>query len=203
MDLILASSSPRRSQILGDLGLAFKTVRPELDERPNQGEDPLAFVRRIALEKAEKVSQELSSVIVPENMIIAADTVVILRKRLLGKAANREEAKEMLSLLRGQRHYVVTSLSLLHSQEELRRKAIAHSVSSVTFWDFPDPMLEAYLNTGEWQGKAGAYAVQGKGSYFVQSFQGSLSNIIGFPLRLFFRMLAGLEIEPTVLYKKK
>ncbi len=205
MEIILASSSPRRQELLKNLGLAYRIIAPDIDEQIASGEDVISYVRRLAREKGEKVLLDIHSVLAPtgeqqDYLIISADTTVYLRPALLGKAETPEQAGEMLAQLRGRHHYVVSALSLIHQTPGYRRKALAHSVSRVFFRPFSDRVLQRYVASGEWQGKAGAYAIQGKGSFLVDSFQGSLTNIIGFPVRLFLRMVSAMEIVEPVMF---
>jgi septum formation protein len=200
LEIILASSSPRRKVILEGLGLQFKIVAPEIDERILPGEKPIEHARRISLSKAESVLLELQNLLPEEYLIIACDTNVVAGKKVLGKPADQDDAKRMLSMLCNKKHVVISSVSLIHGTPRIRKKAVAHTVSQVSFKNFSNAMLEDYLESGEWQGKAGAYAIQGQGSLFLDWYQGSITCIIGFPLRIFFRVLSGIEINILSLW---
>lgn len=201
MQIILASGSPRRKEILESLGLEISIVKPDIEEAKLPGENFIAYSRRVAQEKSHKVSLELQNVLPEENLIISCDTDVILGKKILGKPRDQNDARKMIKELKNRKHCVISALSIIHNTPKIRRKGIAHTISIVCFNEYDTITIEKYLDTLEWQGKAGSYAIQGFGSYFINWYQGSFTSIIGFPLRLFFRMLIGMEIDILSMWK--
>jgi septum formation protein len=173
--LILASASPRRQQFLRDLGLDFICVPAAIDEIPYSGEEPAAFARRMAAEKAEAVAAQH-----PASWVIGADTVVTFDGQIIGKPADEAHALEILRALRGRTHQVITGLALFCQQEGC--SDILAETSEVTFACFPDEALAAYIRTGEPLDKAGAYGIQAGGAFLAESVRGSCSNVIGLPL---------------------
>ncbi|MGX9728762.1 MAG: Maf family protein [Candidatus Electronema sp. VV] len=173
--VILASASPRRQQFLRDLGLDFICQPADIDETPLSGEQPAAFARRMAAEKAEAVAASR-----PASWVIGADTVVTLDGQIIGKPADEGHALEILRALRGRTHQVITGLALVCQQDGCA-ETLAET-SEVTFANFPDAMLAAYIRTGEPMDKAGAYGIQARGAFLVESLRGSCSNVIGLPL---------------------
>jgi septum formation protein len=181
--LILASGSPRRAELLGRLGLPFEVSPPRIDERPLAGEDPAGTARRLARDKAEAVAAERR-----QGLVLAADTVVALDGRIFGKPREAQEAREMIGLLSGREHRVITGVALLEVASG--RRADGHALSSVRFARLSVSDLEWYLSTGEWGDKAGAYGLQGAGAWLVESVEGCPSNVIGLPPHLVRRLLA-------------
>jgi len=173
--LILASESPRRQALLNDLGIPFRIVAAQVQEIPRAGEQPAVFSKRMAQEKARAVSQQY-----PEDWVLGADTVVSLGKRLLGKPDSLREAKKFLEALNNRTHEVITSFCLINQS---LKKALARSVyTRVTFKRFSRREIDWYLQTGEPLDKAGAYAIQGRGSFLVREIKGSYTNVVGLPL---------------------
>ena len=173
MRLVLASSSPRRLELLGRLGIVPDAVVPaDIDETPRRGEAPVPYAARMAAEKAAAVSR-------PGALVLAADTVVAVGRRILGKAADEAEARAMLRLLSGRRHRVLSAITLVDGDGRARHRL---SASVVTFKHFAAEELESYLASGEWQGKAGAYAIQGRAEALIRAIAGSYSGIMGLPL---------------------
>jgi septum formation protein len=173
--LILASASPRRQQFLTDLGLTFTCLPADIDETPKTGETPIALALRLALAKAETIAE-----LHPQAYVIGSDTVVTLNNRILGKPADATHALDILSSLQGKTHQVITGLSLTCLQDNCSENL--SKTTNVTFTNFSDSILRAYIRTGEPMDKAGAYGIQGKGSFLVRSIQGSCSNVIGLPV---------------------
>ena len=173
--LILASASPRRQQLLHDLGLSFTALAADIDETPLEKEEPDDFARRMAREKADLIAQRH-----PASWVIGADTVVTLGGRILGKPDDAAHALEMLRSLQGERHQVITGVALRCVQED--RGEILSRTTEVRFAAFSDVVLSAYIRTGEPMDKAGAYGIQGKGGFLVRSITGSCSNVIGLPV---------------------
>lgn len=172
--LHLASASPRRRQILTALGIAHTWSGVDIDESPRAGEAPLALARRLASAKASAARAGGESA----RFVLAADTVVALGRRIFGKPASREEALEMISLLSGRSHEVLTGVAL--SADGRERSTM--SVTTVKFREIDPGEARAYWETGEPRGKAGAYAIQGRAGIFVESLSGSYSGVVGLPV---------------------
>lgn len=171
--LILASGSPRRRQMLGLIGLEFEIHVPEVDESPNDGENPVDYARRTATLKALAVSE-----IRPELPVLAADTVVALEDQILGKPESEADAIRMLELLAGRTHQVHTAMSLAHGN---RHETIVDS-TQVRFLPMSQRDISWYVATGEPMDKAGAYGVQGIGGLFVAEVDGSPHTVVGLPI---------------------
>jgi septum formation protein len=174
--LHLASKSPRRRELLRMLGLDFGILDLDIPEYPAPGEPPEEYVRRVAREKAG--AGLLKVVGQPGAVVLGADTEVILDDRIYGKPADAADAANMLRSLSGRTHRVVSALSLVSAGRELH----AVSESDVTFATLSNADIAAYLATGEWDGKAGAYAIQGMAQAFITHLSGSHSGVMGLPL---------------------
>lgn len=178
--LVLASRSPRRIELLSQLGLEPRVVPADIDETPRPGESPVDYVRRLALEKAQAVAATE-----PDATVLGADTTIDLDGAIIGQATDDADARRILGLLSGRTHRVHTGVAVVAAG-----KGRAEVVTSlVTFHPLTDEMVDWYLGTGEWQGKAGAYAVQGLGVALVAGVRGSTTNVIGLPLRETARLL--------------
>ncbi|MGR8933078.1 MAG: Maf family protein [Gammaproteobacteria bacterium] len=171
--LILASASPRRRELLNQIGVRFRVHAVNIDETPLLNETPEAYVRRIATEKALLAARQHDDGL----PVLAADTAVIVDSEILGKPKNRNDALAMLSKLAGRTHQVYTAVAL-HGQQLWQ----ALSVTDVAFRSIGADEIAAYWQTGEARDKAGAYAIQGRGAIFVQSISGSFSGVVGLPL---------------------
>ncbi len=174
--LVLASASPRRRELLERVGLAL-TVRPaDVDEQALAGEDPGAYVARIARAKAAAVARA------PDEWVLAADTTVTIDGAILAKAGSPDEAAAMLRQLSGRTHQVLTAFAIAGEQggAPVRREALV--ATDVTFITLDDATVADYVACGEWRGKAGAYAIQGIGAALVAGVRGSVTNVIGLPL---------------------
>ncbi|MDQ2067239.1 Maf family protein [Xinfangfangia sp. CPCC 101601] len=173
MRLILGSASPRRKELLAQIGITPDAILPpDIDEDPRKGELPRPYAARLAREKALAVPAD------PEDLVLCADTTVALGRRILGKPADAGEAAAFLTLLGGRRHEVITAVALRRGDRIWARE----SVSVVKMKRLSDDELNAYLQSGEWQGKAGAYGIQGLAGAFLPWIQGSYSGIMGLPL---------------------
>ncbi len=173
--LILASGSPRRRDMLARLGLSFTIMVPAIDETRLRQEDPATYVRRLAALKAEAIAN-----LHPNHCIISGDTAVIFGDHLLGKPADSKACLDMLQMLAGNQHQVLTALSVCYRPQQLNAQIICST--QVTFHPFDQRTLQAYVATAEGMDKAGGYGLQGKGAFLVQSIQGSPSCVIGLPL---------------------
>ena len=173
--LVLASASPRRSRFLKELGLAF-TVQPAMvDEKNSHGESPENFVLRLAGEKARSVARDN-----PGACILAADTIVVLDRQILGKPLDRADAEKMLTKMAGRWHDVVTGYCLCRIADRLLVQRVV--TTKVLFRDFGADLCRAYVLTGEPLDKAGSYGLQGRGGFLVERIDGSYSNVIGLPV---------------------
>jgi len=174
--IVLASASPRRTQLLALLGIAHRVdAAHDVDETPRPGEDPEALARRLAEEKADGVAHRH-----PGVPVLAADTVVVLDGEVLNKPADAAEAESMLALLAGREHVVVTAVALAHDG----RVDVRIDRTRVRFRPLSPEMIRAYVATGEPLDKAGAYGLQGYGAVLVERIEGDCFGVIGLPLRL-------------------
>lgn len=171
--LVLGSASPRRSELLAQLGIVPDHIRPpDIDESPLRGELPRAYVVRLAAAKVQAVPAASGEV------VLCADTTVALGRRILGKPADPDEAAHYLRALSGRRHRVFTAVAVAREGRMWQRVA----ETAVRFKRLSDDEIAAYLASGEWQGKAGGYAIQGLAGAFVPWVNGSVSGVIGLPL---------------------
>ena len=175
MRLVLASASPRRLDLLTRIGVVPDAVVPaDIDETPLRGELPHLYAVRIAAAKAQAVQA-----MEPGSIILAADTVVAAGRRILPKTEDEAEARRTLGLLSGRRHRVLSAVTVIDAAGVARHRL---STTIVAFKRFSDEELAAYLESGEWQGKAGAYAIQGRAEALVRMISGSHSGVVGLPL---------------------
>ena len=193
--LILASGSPRRVELLDQIGVKPDRLMPmDLDESPGKSEHPKSLARRLAGDKAKAARKAIKND--PQwgnSFILAADTVVILGKIILGKPLDENDAKRMLEMLSGNTHMVATGFTILDQDG-----AVLHSeavFTEVTFKNLAPGEIDGYIKTGEPMDKAGAYAIQGIASQFVKSLNGSYSGVMGLPLYEVARVLATCGIE--------
>ncbi len=174
--IYLASASPRRSELLEQIGVAFQVRSADLPEEPLPAERPLDFATRMAREKVRAVAQQLTTAVA--RPILGADTVVVLGERIFGKPADRTQAQAMLAELSGATHRVVTAVAVL-AEGQLEDRV---SISEVRLRATTAAERYAYAETGEPLDKAGGYAVQGRGAVFVEAIHGSYSGVVGLPL---------------------
>jgi septum formation protein len=174
--LILASASPRRQRLLRRVGVPFTIEPADIDERATPGEAPRDYVRRMAYEKAQRVSRQR-----PTAFVLGADTIVVIDDDMLGKPRDLAEAERMLRGLSGRTHTVMTGLALLHHDQGVVQQ---DSVStSVRFRSLSDHDIETYVATAKPLDKAGAYAIQDSARAFVEAFDGCYTNVVGLPLQ--------------------
>ena len=173
MRLILGSASPRRQALLAQIGLRPDAIiPPDIDETPLKGELPRAYCARIARAKT------LAIAAAPDDMVLCADTTVALGRRILGKPDDKAQATQFLLALGGRRHQVITAIALKHGDQIWTREV----VSQVKMKRLSELELKSYLDSNEWQGKAGGYAIQGMAEAFIPWISGSFSAIVGLPL---------------------
>jgi septum formation protein len=187
--LYLASQSPRRRQLLEQLGLRFGTVEVDVPELRLQGEPPEDYVSRVAREKAAAGLLQLSGV--SGAVVIGADTEVVLADEVFGKPGDQTQAAAMLRRLSGRTHRVLSAVWCVSGGCEVR----ALSVSEVSFADLSEGEIVAYVASGEWAGRAGAYAIQGRAAAFIRVLSGSYSGVMGLPLFETVQLLKGIGVE--------
>jgi septum formation protein len=178
---LLASTSPQRRAILEQLGLPFDVVAPRYEENDAPGADPVELVRAHAAGKARSVAREAG-----DRPVLGVDTAVVLNGRVFGKPAGADEAAEMLEALGGETHEVVSGLCLLTPGWEV----VEHELTQVTFRELTARDLAGYAASGEWECRAGGYAIQGLGAALVSRIEGDYLNVVGLPAALLVRLLA-------------
>jgi len=187
--IILASASPRRRELLHQIGVQFDQQVAEIDETPRKNESASTYVVRLALEKARAVQARLGDDEVP---VLGADTVVACGRRVLPKAADEAQARHCLALLSGRRHRVYGAVCVIDGQGAEHGRLV---MTAVMFKRLSGPEIDQYIEGSEWRGKAGAYAIQGAAAAFVPKIIGSYSNVVGLPLAETAALLRGLGIE--------
>ena len=191
MSLILASTSPRRRELLALLGIPFAVASPSFEERLVPNRSAAQQVMSFALAKAQSIAKHE-----PEAIVLGSDTVIELDHDVLGKPADLVEARAMLRRLAARDHYVHTAVALVCSGRKV--EAIALSTAVVRMKPFDERVYECYLATEESLGKAGAYSIQGKGGDLVDSIDGDFSTVVGLPLRLVAQLLRQSGVEVPV-----
>ena len=189
--LVLASASPRRSEILRAVNWPLEAEPADVDESARDGEASVAYVERVARSKAEAVAESRLF-----GLVLGADTVVVESegRRMLGKPRDDEEARRMLRFLSGRWHEVLTGVALVRAED--RRTVVAHERTRVRFAPMSDAEINWYVATGESADKAGAYAAQGRGSLFVQAYEGDYWNVVGLPIQLVYRLARNFPEGP-------
>jgi septum formation protein len=184
--IVLATASEARRKLVADAGIAFATRVVDIDETPRDDEDVSEYVSRLARAKAEAV--------VPPSLdavIVAVDTAIGLDRRIIGKPRDEHHARDILRALSGREHEVASAIAV--RDLETAEIAVERISTDVLFWKLSDAAIEWYIGTGEWKGKAGGYAIQGKGAALVESVSGCFTNVIGLSMPTFLRMLARME----------
>ena len=185
LELVLASASQRRADLLGQIGVVPDRIVPaNIDESPITGELPRQLVSRLSASKAILVSKKY-----PRSIILGADTVVACGRRVLSKPENLDQARSFLNLLSGRRHRVISGLAIISHNGNLYKRLVE---THVNFKRLTSTELNQYLGSGEWEDKAGAYAIQGIAAEFIKSINGSYSNVVGLPLFETAQLLKGL-----------
>lgn len=177
--LVLASQSPRRAEILRNAGIPFTIRSADIDETPRRGESPLEYVMRLAEEKAAAIEAA------PDEIVLGADTTVVIGREMLAKPEDEADARRMLSKLSGRRHEVITGICLIRGEERIRDSA----VTKVWFTEMAEDEIAAYAASGEPLGKAGAYAIQGLASKYIEKINGSYFNVVGLPISMVYTYL--------------
>lgn len=189
--LILASASPRRRELLEQAGYSFEVRPAHINEDARSGEDPIAYVTRLAREKAECVWQQAR-----DSVVLGADTTVVVDGEMLAKPADADDARRMLRMLSGRTHRVITGVAVVRSETKGAEAAepfveVAAEVTAVKFLTLSDAEIDAYVATGEPMDKAGGYAIQGRAARWIPRIEGCYFNVVGLPLALVSTMLAG------------
>ncbi len=189
--LILASASPRRQELLAQAGFLFQVHPANIPEDPNRDEDPIAYVVRLAREKAEAVFAEFcsNSNSAANLAVLGADTTVTLDNHILGKPEDSADAARMLRLLSGRTHRVITGVAVVTTE----RIEVAAEITGVTFRTLSEQDIAEYIATGEPMDKAGAYAIQGRAARWIPRIQGDYFNVVGLPIALVSTMLEGVR----------
>ncbi|MET0046179.1 MAG: nucleoside triphosphate pyrophosphatase [Sedimenticola sp.] len=193
--LYLASVSPRRRELLEQIGVDHTVVRVEIDEMPRQGESPAEYVIRLALEKARAGRASLDD---DSAVVLAADTAVVLDGEIMGKPKDREMAAGMLRKLSGHTHKVLTGIALIGSAKRSRL-----NVNRVSFRTLQESEIDAYWKSGEPRDKAGSYGIQGLGALFISHLEGSFSGVMGLPLYETAELLADAGIRPLDAFERE
>ena len=178
--LVLASSSPRRTELLNRAGWPHEVIVAGIDESVRPNEKPAAYVERLACSKAEAVAQRLE-----EGVVLGADTTVVVENQILGQPQDDADARRMLRLLSGKWHDVLTGVALVRVGGETR---VAHEATRVRFAEMSESEIDWYIASGEPVGKAGAYGIQGKAALFIEEIEGDYFNIMGLPIRLVYEL---------------
>ena len=187
--LLLASSSPRRAEILRISGWSFQTLSVTVDESLRSGETAVNYVMRLALEKAKAAAADCSA-----SLMVGADTTVVIDEKILGKPRDSADARLMLQTLQGRWHVVLTGIALLSA--ESAKPKVAHESTEVKFAAMNEDEIRWYVETGEPMDKAGAYAIQGQGARFIEGIKGDYFNVMGLPLRLLYELVRDLRVQP-------
>jgi septum formation protein len=194
--LILASASPRRRELLTQAGFDFEVHPAHIPEDPLPGEEPIAYVTRLACEKAQAVFTRLAQAPAAGNdlAVLGADTTVTLDNQILGKPEDAADAARMLRLLSGRSHRVITGVALVTAKST----EVAAEVTAVRFLTLSEAEIEAYIATGEPMDKAGAYAIQGRAARWIPRIEGCYFNVVGLPLALVAALLEGCRSGQSV-----
>ena len=191
--MILASGSPRRQEILKEVGFNFKVVVPEIEEVSKE-EEPVKKILDISRKKAMSVGEKYTN-----EYVLSADTVVVVDNKILGKPKNVEEAREYLSLLSGREHEVITAYTFMSIEKNIFLSD--YSVSKVKFYKLDEETINWYIETGEYKDKAGAYGIQGKGRVLVENINGDFFSIMGFPVASFVNKLKEIGVDINEINK--
>lgn len=190
MRLVLASASPRRKELLTQAGFAFDVFPADISEEVRPGEDPIAYVTRLAREKAEAAYRQLIGQQQSNIAVLGADTTVTLDGHILAKPEDGADAARMLRLLSGRTHRVITGVAIVTPQ----RTEVAAEVTAVRFLSLHDEQIAAYIATGEPMDKAGAYGIQGYAAQWIPRIEGCYFNVVGLPLALVGQMLHAMNV---------
>jgi septum formation protein len=188
--IILASASPRRRQLMSDAGYEFTVVLPQVDESAFDADqaNPVEYAKLLALAKAKSVAQKH-----PDSLVIGADTIVDFQGRIIGKAANAEEAEQITRKLFSSPHKVITGVAIVRFSDGT--ELVRSDSTTVYPRKMTAEQIADHIEGGSWRDKAGAYAIQETGDEFVEKIEGSLTNVMGLPMELLESLLAGLKVS--------
>jgi len=188
-NLVLASSSPRRQELLKQIGVSFEVFPSEVNENITI-KDPIEYVRELSCMKALWVAERIS-----KGVILAADTIILHRGKIMGKPLKKEDASDMLEVLSGDIHEVITGIALL-DMNDMKKIVFDHGITKVYFKELTKEVIDNYVATGEPMDKAGSYAIQGYGALLVEKIQGDYSNVVGLPISKLLNHLLAFNISP-------
>lgn len=189
-EILLASASPRRSELLTQAGIAFK-VQPSQAEEKITAEEPGQAVEELSLLKCRDIFEKSGN----DVLVIGADTVVVAQGQILGKPASAQEAVFMLEMLQGKSHEVYTGVTVMVREKNQERTCTFHEKTEVAFYPMTEEEIRSYVSTGEPMDKAGAYGIQGKSAVFIKGIQGDYNNVVGLPLARLYQELKHMGIE--------
>lgn len=188
--IILASASPRRRELLEQIGAVFEVCPAKGEEKITKSE-PGEAAEELSRQKCREIFQTLSS----DATVIGADTIVVLDGKILGKPRSKEEAVQMLSTLRGRTHQVFTGVTVMDREGEKVQTVTFHESTQVSFYPMSDREIEEYVRDGEPMDKAGAYGIQGKGAVFIREIRGDYNNVVGLPVAKLYQELKNMGIQ--------
>jgi septum formation protein len=189
--LVLASASPRRKELLTQAGYEFQVVPSSVPEERQSDEDPIAFVTRLAAEKAQAIVDRLANDSIEDFLVLGADTIVVVAGEILGKPRDAADAARMLRLLSGRTHHVITGVCFVSRQ----KTEVAAETTSVTMREISEEEIAAYVASGEPMDKAGAYAIQGYAARWIPRIEGCYFNVVGLPLAKVAAMIRSMEAD--------
>lgn len=198
MKVILGSSSPRRLDILSIFFNDIAVIKPHIDETLLPGESPVTHVERLALEKCLAIEELLHHDSELTSLLVTSDTIVTIDNDILGKPSSYSEAVNMISRLTGRTHTVISGVTIAYTRNNERIRVTGHEATSVTFKHMNEKQVDHYLSLIHYMDKAGSYAIQDYGYLIVDNISGSYSNVIGFPLRLFWKMASSAGIIENI-----
>ncbi len=190
MKIILASQSPRRKELLSLMGVEYEVMPSKKDEDMTKH----LKLNKLSESLAEQKADDIFSLTTGDRIVIGSDTIVVAKGKLFGKPKNRENAKNMLKTLSGKWHKVITSLCVNISRNGETKKYLTHDICKVKFLKLSDDEIDKYLDCGEYNDKAGAYAIQGKSGMFIEKIYGSYATVIGLPTHLLYQILKNENI---------
>lgn len=197
MKIVLASGSPRRKELLTQMGMIFSCM-PSQKEEQLFSSSPSEVVKQLAFQKAEDILQQIEG----DTLVIGADTVVAYRGQILGKPKSEADAFEMLSMLQGKEHFVYTGVALLYRKGDRKIEKILEDHTTVQMYTMTDTEISSYIATKEPMDKAGAYAIQGKGAIYIQRIEGEYHTVVGFPVARVYQELKEMGLQREIWKKE-
>ena len=187
--IVLASASPRRKELLEQIGISFEVIASNVNENIQYQDNPDRYVEQLALMKAQEVARRVN----PGHLIIGSDTIVLLDNEILGKPENDQDAFNTIKRLSGKSHFVFTGVAIIEAAEG--KTMVSHAKTKVKFRDVEDDEIMAYIKSGEPADKAGSYGIQGKGAVLVEGIDGCYFNVVGLPISCLCSMLKSFGVE--------